>query len=529
MNREQQNAIANKTVRNSLYSLVFFLLPLLAQFLYRRYFIQVLGDDLLGLNGTLTSILNFLNLAELGLATAVGFSLYKPIVEGDKQTVSEIISLQGWIYRIIAIAIALASCILMFFFPHFFAEMLRDKGIPMWYAYATFWVLLLNSLAGYFFNYRQIILFSDLRGYKVTLIIRGSLLIKLVLQVFAFLYYKQTPQVAYIAWLIIEGVATIAQTLLLEWIIKKDYPWLHTDINKGNKLRLKHPAILRKTSQLFLHKFTYFVVTMSTPLIIAIVLGSQDALYKVAVYQNYVTIYSSLTGLFNSLFSAVSPAIGNLRAAKIQSRKIEELFRSLLSLRILLALLASFGFYYFSKDLMLLWVGGDRFFSQPELLLFSIYCFMHLSRNVDQFIEAYGMFQDIWAPIAEAIILLVLSFVLGRMYGLSGIFIGSIVSAFIIICCWKPYFLYRYGFGTSPLRYVKALFPMIAVMAGIGVGLGHIKMFFYPTLNTWGELLVGGVCFIACFVTLSVILGYLLLPDFKRGSRIILNKLRKTT
>ena len=40
--------------------------------------------DFVGLTGTLMSLLNFLNLAELGISTAIGYVLYKPIFEHDE-------------------------------------------------------------------------------------------------------------------------------------------------------------------------------------------------------------------------------------------------------------------------------------------------------------------------------------------------------------------------------------------------------------------------------------------------------------
>ena len=73
-----------KSAKNASVALLFYALSLLVQFFSRSVFINYLGADILGLNSTATSLLQFLNMAEMGLGAAVAFTLYKPIAENDK-------------------------------------------------------------------------------------------------------------------------------------------------------------------------------------------------------------------------------------------------------------------------------------------------------------------------------------------------------------------------------------------------------------------------------------------------------------
>jgi hypothetical protein len=66
-------------IKNMKFSMFFYLIFLVLQFVSRKLFLDNLGDEFMGLSGTLRSFLSFLNLAELGIGAAVGFSLYKPI------------------------------------------------------------------------------------------------------------------------------------------------------------------------------------------------------------------------------------------------------------------------------------------------------------------------------------------------------------------------------------------------------------------------------------------------------------------
>lgn len=64
----------------------------------------------------------------------------------------------------------------------------------------------------------------------------------------------------------------------------------------------------------------------------------------------------------------------------------------------------------------------------------------------DQFLFAYGLFNDVWAPVVEVILSVLISLIGGYFWGLEGVLLGSVVSMFFIVVLWKPYFLYRKGF-----------------------------------------------------------------------------------
>lgn len=136
----------SKSIKNSSVALIMYFINLVLQFYSRKIFLDYLGAEILGLNTTATNILQFLNLAELGISSAVAFSLYKPLNDGDTKTINEIISLQGYIYRRIALLIICAALVVMCFFPWIFS----NTSFPLWYAYISFGALLISSLLGFF-------------------------------------------------------------------------------------------------------------------------------------------------------------------------------------------------------------------------------------------------------------------------------------------------------------------------------------------------------------------------------------------
>jgi hypothetical protein len=123
-----------RSIKNAKVALFFYCINLLLQFFSRKIFLEYLGAEVLGLNTTAQNLIEFLNLAELGIGSAVGYSLYKPLFERNYQAINEIVSVQGWLYRKIAYFVISGACILMFFFPLIFEK----AEVPLWYTYGTF-------------------------------------------------------------------------------------------------------------------------------------------------------------------------------------------------------------------------------------------------------------------------------------------------------------------------------------------------------------------------------------------------------
>ncbi|MEG1573029.1 MAG: sugar transporter, partial [Bacteroidales bacterium] len=110
------------SIKNSKVGLVLYAFQLFVAFFSRKYFIDYLGSDLLGLNTIAVSLLNFLNLAELGVGAAIAYSLYSPLLTQDREKIQNILSIQAYLYRNIGFVILGTACVLAFFFPYFFEK-----------------------------------------------------------------------------------------------------------------------------------------------------------------------------------------------------------------------------------------------------------------------------------------------------------------------------------------------------------------------------------------------------------------------
>lgn len=441
----------SRSLKNARVAIVFYLVNLLLQFFSRKIFLDYLGSEVLGLNTTAQNLIGCLNLAELGIGTAVAYNLYKPLYEDDKETVNGIVSMQGWMYRRIAAVILAGSIILMCFFPMIFSK----AEVPLWYAYGSFGVLLFSSLLGYFVNYRQIVLSADQKEYKVTTAIQGVKVLKVLVQIFAIRFFSH----GYLWWMVLEALFAIITSLVLNKTIKTEYPWLKTQIGNGLELRKKYSCVITKTKQLFFHKIGSFVLTQTSPIIIY----AYASLSLVAIYGNYMLIVTGVTMLVNSLLNGIAAGVGNL-VAEGNKPKIKNFFWELTSLRMWMAATICFVIYALGHSFMKLWIGAEFLMPESAFIVLIAITFVQLTRTSDTFLAAYGLFQDIWAPIVEASLNLGLSILLGHFFGLTGILLGVLISLLVVVYTWKPYFLFTQGFNESAFKYFLRLGKYLLIL-----------------------------------------------------------------
>lgn len=458
-----------KSIKNAKVALIFYFINLVLQFFSRKVFWDYLGAEVLGLNTTAQNLIGFLNLAELGIGSAIAFTLYKPLHEKNTQVINEIVSVQGWLYRRVAYIVIAGACILMFFFPLIFAK----AQVPLWYTYGSFIVLLVSTLLGYFVNYRQIVLTADQKEYKITLNIQGFKVIKVLLQILAISYLSN----GYVYWMILELGMSVITAIVLDKLLKKEYPWLKTISSEGGRLRKKYPEIITKTKQVFYHQVATIVLAQTSPLIIY----AYASLTLVAIYGNYMLLVTGISLFMDALLRGMNAGVGNL-VAEGDKQRIKNVFWELTSLRIWLASTACFGLYKFAHSFVALWVNSDFILEQSPFIVLLLIAFINMTRTNDMFLAAYGLYQDIWAPITEACINLGLSILLGYFYGLTGILFGVLISMLLIVFGWKPFFLYRYGFKEGVREYVVRYLKYITliVIAYICISLFADKWFTVP-------------------------------------------------
>ena len=106
-------------LRNMIFGFFNKFVVLLFPFIIRTVIIKTLGSEYLGLNSLFISILQVLNLAELGFSAAIVYSMYKPIAENDTKTICALMNLYKKIYRVIGFTVMAIGLFLLLFLKFF--------------------------------------------------------------------------------------------------------------------------------------------------------------------------------------------------------------------------------------------------------------------------------------------------------------------------------------------------------------------------------------------------------------------------
>lgn len=501
----KQESRSKKSLLNAKVNLICYFISLLIAFFTRKIFIDHLGADFVGLTGTLQSILGFLNLAELGIAGAISFVLYKPIFNNDKIQINEIISVFGYLYRCIGLIILGAGIILSVFLPLIFP----NTSFSWIIIYLGFYAYLLSSLLGYFVNYKQTLLSADQRNYEVTGYYQAVISTKMILQMVLAIFVN-----SFVLFLSIELIFGIIYSIVLTLRINKIYPWLKSDIKSGRHLLKKYPEIGKYIKQLFVHKIGELVQGQSSPILVY----AYTTLPIVAIFGNYNLIIAKLTGLMNSVMMGTNAGIGNLITEGNQ-KKIWKTYNELFQIRGCISSIITIGAYFLLTPFIELWIGHEYVLSKIVVLLICIKLYLNIFRGVnDQFLFGYGLFYDTWAPLTEAMIFIVTSVIGGMLWGLAGVLLGPVISTLIIIYIWKPYFLFTKGFN---LKYYQ-FFKLFIMQIGISIILYFITTNFFSlcfnvnSINTsWKSIILGGALFTVMLSIIHFIFYYLFFPDFR--------------
>lgn len=468
----------DKSIRNIKYALIGQVANLVTSFIARAIFLNILGAVFLGANGVFTNIISILSLAELGIGPALIFALYEPIVKNDKAKIKQIMHLYKISYISIGVIITIAGLAFSPFLGYFIKEDLPGTSI-----FISFMLFVLTSAVSYFYSYKSSLLIADQKRFIVVKYQYGFYLFITVLQT-AILWITSN----YIFYLITKLIFTFIEHYLVSRRADKEYPYLREPV-EGKLDGDTKDGIVKNIKAMVIHKIGTVLVLSTDNLIISRMLS----VIVVGIYSNYVLITSALTTLIEQIFSSIVASVGNFRVTESTERAIE-IFDTVYFM--------GFWIYGFSCISLLclfnpfigLFFGQEYIFSLPIVItiVFNFY-FTGMRSPANSFKQAYGLYwQNRYVPIFEITINLVSSIILCKYFGVTGVFIGTILST-LTTCFWvEPYILYKHGFnmgmGGYMLKYLK--YTVIAVIIG---ALCYYMCSFFPA-NFYGFAVKCFIC-----------------------------------
>ncbi len=496
------------TIKNAWIAFIFQLIYITIQFFSRDIFLNKLGDEFIGTVETLKSILQFLNLSELGIGTAVGFALYKPIYENNQRLINEIIGYLGFLYKKIGLFVLIAGLFLLLFFPYIF----ENSSINFILIIFLFLALLTSNLLSYFFAYYMFLLQADQKGYINITINQSVFVLRLSLQCLVLIYLEDI-----VLWILLELLTPLLYVVILRKKIKKIYPWLNFKFKITKDVRRNHRDLLKKIKQISFHKLGTFVSNGTDNIIIFSFVNPS----AVAFVSNYQMVMNNINLLVSKLFEGTNASVGHL-VAENDPKNMQKVFWEFMALRFFFAGCSMVLIYISFDDLIRFWLGEKYLLSQKILIaLILIFFILQIRQPIDSFKQAFGLYDDVWAPVIQSIINLLFSIIFVIKYGILGVFFGTIISQFIIVMLWRPYYVFKFGFKITNSIYWYGLgFHILYLLATFVLYINLIK---YIGLSANFNLI--GLFFNAVKSgLLFFILYFSILVTFSRGFKNLTNR-----
>lgn len=464
-------------------------------FILRTVFIAHLGDTLNGINALYTGILSVLSMAELGVGTALNYSLYKPVADKDYEKIKSYMLLYKRAYRIIGLVIAGIGLAISPLLPYLVKQ---PEGVSVRDLTLYYFIFLFNTVSSYFVAYKYSLVNAEQKNYIQTNVITITKMITVSLQIVVILTTAN-----FYFYLLTAAAVELLQKIFVSRYLDKRYPYLKDkDVTRLSKEETGE--IVKKTKALVLHKVGDVARLQTDSMIIS---GFINVTLSGFV-DNYNMVMNSVANVVNIMFNSVLSSFGNLIATESKEKQYR-IFKVYRFAACWIYGFAAIGFSMLLTPLISLWMGEERTLAFAVVICILIDFYFKGDRIVlSNFKTAAGVFeQDKYLALIQGAVNLVISIVLVQEIGLVGVYIGTIISG-LIANITKPVIIYRVilekdvkEYFADSLKYVLLLAVMFGLLSGI-------KYLIMPQVTICG--------FIIMFVIICVLFNGVYLVLFGR-------------
>lgn len=429
-----------KTIKNTISGIINKIINILMPFLTRTVIIYVLGMEYAGLNGLFSSILQVLNLAELGISTAVVWCMYKPMAAHDTELLCALLKYIRKLYYIIGCVIAVIGVIVIPFLPYLISgDVPNDLNVTVMYS-----IYLLYTVIGYFFySYKSTLLNAGQTVGIISNINSGIIFFQSMAQILAVVILK-----SYYAYLIMMPIFALINNLWISFAVKKLYP----DITCRNDL----PELVKKDISIHIKGlFVTRICNTTRNALDSIFISAFLGLTTVAIYGNYYYIMYAVTGILNAITTAMTASVGN----SLVTESVDKNYHDMRKFNFLFNWIVGFCtccLLTMYQPFMKIWMGKEGLFSFDMVIIFCLYFyFLNIGSIRAVYHDAAGLWWEArYRAILEAILNLVLNFALTQILGAFGTVLGTLITLVFINYMYGAQIVFKYYFkGISVKEY----------------------------------------------------------------------------
>lgn len=465
--------------KNIVFGMLLKLYQIIVPFLMRTALIYCLGVEYLGLDSLFTSILQILNLAELGVGSAMVFSMYKPIAEDDTVTICALMKLYKIYYRIIGLLILVIGIILCPFIPNLIKSDLPE-GLNVYIIYLM--NLFATVLSYWLFAYKNSLLQAHQRNDVTSKITIGIYTLRYIAQFLVLFYLKD-----YYIYLIMTLLGQVLINIATALTVNKLYPQ-YKAVGKLDNSVVKD--INQRVKDLFTAKVGGIIINSADTVVISAFLG----LTVLAVYQNYYYIITAIIGIVNVIFTSCSAGIGNSLVVESEEKNYNDL-KKFSFIIIWIAGICTTCLLSLFQPFMRWWVGEELLLPISCVILLCLYYYIYeINYLLNSYKDAAGIWhKDRFRPLITALSNLSLNLILVNFWGIYGVILSTVVTMLFIGIPWLIHNLFTELFKRSIKMYVFQLLKYTITVV-ISVGVSYILCSFINGYSIVSLIFRGMIC-----------------------------------
>ena len=475
---------------NILASMTIQIISLLVNLISKRAIRMFLGIEYLGIQSLYSNFCDVMSFAYFGMGTAMLYSMYGAFAKDNREEIASVYRYYDKLYQKTT-GFVLAGGALCTFLALYTVNREFDATLVC----VTYWIYMLSVVV---FN-RQLVrnyfIQADQRRYVVAFVTGGVDLVALGTEILVLYWFR-----SYELFLTCILLKNIVINFLLKLYLKVRYPYLDEsskplDIGVKNRISIdvKDMVIFRfgkvlisSTDSIFISKFTGTVL--------------------LGIYSNYQFVLMGVNSMVGTLFESVRGRIGY----EVQTENINKQYRSFRKYLGMNSWLMGFTvicFYFLIQDFIYLWMGEVDYLSSDIVLILLLNYYITFSHStVQTYREALGIFQKIRNFILiKGVMNIVLSTILGLLWGLKGILIATTISSLVTVFWYEPIVIYRY-FQKSIWN--EVLYHIVTiVLMGISYGITYLAVNHMQGQGVTFFFKKGIICAIASNVIYALLFG----------------------
>ena len=503
-----------KSIKNIVYGFGAQGVTTLIHFLTKSIIARLLGAQIVAMNGLFQEVITCLSLAELGIGSAIVYNLYKPLAEDDKEKVSQLMTFFKQAYHLIALAVLLMGTVACFFVQY----IVKDITYPMWFVRTIFMLFVVNAASSYLFSYKVSLLNADQKAYIYSFYSTIFYIIRMAINIAAlFILDKYGDDYSYIIYLSISIVTTLIANYLLSKQVDKRYTYL----KKSPLPKEDQKRVFDNVKNIFIKEVSGKITSSTDNILISVLVST----IMVAPNQFYVTLSGVFMNLILQVESGIKASMGNLFAVGSN----EECSRVINRLTLGYAAFSIWGctgLFVCAEAFIRFWVGEEYLYSDAILFMITINLFCYIiCKPIYTAMHVSGFFKEGRnISIAGSVVNLIVSIVLGKMYGIIGIFLGTFCTYAIQIVL-KIYYVYKLKFNSSGWPYAIKMIMYSVILLGCMFGCKWVTGL-YTIQNDVLRFLINGVVS-SLIVVVVVIACFFKTKEFKYYLGMIQGALKK--